>query len=203
MQKLFITLMMIGSFITLNAAEQKMEIKQQQWIEDLKMLVSLSSGRVDALKGADTNSNGVRDDVEAYVLSKYADDPFQRDLFLQAAKKIQDIIALPVNGMVDEHIRLDRELLELYTCRDYILYRDEHAHIEKELLNKTLFKGKVLNTPERLKAYIEHKKVLPFDFNDLSEQELAIDKSSCLARYHTYKNLDEQSASLLTDTSSN
>ncbi|MCH9813163.1 MAG: hypothetical protein K0U47_04380 [Epsilonproteobacteria bacterium] len=202
MQKLLFTLL-FGSLVILHANNQKVDTKEQQWVEDLKVLVTLSNGRVNALKGTDKNNNGVRDDVEKYVLSKYSNDPFQRDLFFKAAKTIQEIIALPVNGVIDEHIRLDRELLEIYTCRDYILYRYEDQNIEKELLNKTLFKGKVLNTPERLQAYIEHKKVLPFDFNELNEQELSADKNSCLTRYHSYKDGKQQQTSLVKEMHSN
>ena len=194
MNKLYFTLVLIGSLLTLNASDKELDPAGQQWVKDLKVLVSLSSEKADAIKGVDRNNNGVRDDVELYVLSKYADDEFQKDMFFEAAKKIQQIIALPLNGVIEERIKLDRELLEIYTCRDYILYRNESANIEEELLNKTLFKGKVLNTSQRLKAYIKHKKALPLDFNKLTDQELNNDKESCLALYYSYENPDAQSA---------
>jgi hypothetical protein len=197
MNKLFFTLVLIGSLFTLNAANKELNPVNQQWLEDLQVLVSLSNKSVDALVGVDKNRNGVRDDVESYILSKYMDDSFQRDMFFKAARKIQKIIALPLNGVIDEHIRLDRELLEVYTCRDYILYRNESKNIEDELLNKTLFKGKVLNTPQRLKAYIEHKKILPSNFDELTDQELVEDKKSCLSLYYSYQNLDKQSTTLI------
>lgn len=197
MSKLFFTLVLVGSLFTLNASNTELNPVNQQWLEDLKVLVSLSNKKVDALIGVDKNRNGIRDDVERYILSKYMDDPFQRDMFFKAAKKIQKIIALPLNGVIDEHIRLDRELLDVYTCRDYILYRNESENIENELLNKTLFKGKVLNTPQRLKAYIEHKKVLPTNFDELTEKELIADKKSCLSLYFSYKNLDEQTTLIM------
>ncbi len=197
MSKLFFTLVLLGSLFSLNASDKELNPVNQQWLEDLKVLVSLSDKRVDALSGMDKNSNGIRDDVERYILSKYMDDPFQRDMFFKAAKKIQKIIALPLNGVVDEHIRLDQELLEIYTCRDYILYRNESKDIENELLNKTLFKGKVLDTPQRLKAYIEHKKILPTNFDELTEKELIDDKKSCLTLYYSYQNEDAQSTTLI------
>ncbi len=194
MKKLLFTTFLFGSLFALNASDKDIKLNQQQWLQDLETLVNLSNKRVDTIQGIDKNRNGVRDDVETYVLSKYADDPFQRDMFFDAAQKIQKIITLPLNGVIDEHIRLDKELLEIYTCRDYILYRSEKADIENELLNKTLFKGKVLNTPDRLKAYIEHKKILPVNFDKLAEDELLSDKKSCLVRYYSYENLDEQSS---------
>ena len=197
MNKLFFTLVLIGSLFTLNASNKELNPVNEQWLEDLKVLVSLSDKRVDALTGVDKNSNGVRDDVERYILSKYMDDPFQRDMFFKAAIKIQEIIALPLNGVIDEHIRLDRELLDIYTCRDYILYRNESEDIEQELLNKTLFKGKVLDTSERLKAYIEHKKVLPTNFDALTDNELIADKKSCLTLYYSYQNEDSKNTTLI------
>jgi len=196
MKKFFSTLLLMGSLLTVNAIEKDVEL-EQQWLKDLRVLVSLSSNKVDSLSGIDKNNNGVRDDVENYVLSKYSHDPFQRDMFFKAARKIQEIIALPLNGVIDEHIKLDRELLSIYTCRDYILYRNESKDIEEELLNKTLFKAKVLNTPQRLKSYIEHKKVLPMNFDELTEKELLKGKNSCLALYYSYENVEQKSTTLI------
>ncbi len=193
MSKLYITLILIGSLLTLTASDKELGTTKQQWVKDLEVLVSLSNEKVDAIKGVDKNNNGVRDDVELYILSKYANDAFQKDMFFEAARKMQKIISLPLNGVIEERIKLDRELLEIYTCRDYILYRNEVANIEEELLNKTLFKGKVLNTSQRLRAYIEHKKVLPLDFNELTDQALNNDKERCLALYYSYENPDAQS----------
>lgn len=196
MKKLFLTLFLLGNLLIANASDTESNPVNDQWLKDLKVLVSLSEEKVDQISGIDKNKNGVRDDVEQYILSKYMNNPFQRDMFFKAAKKIQKIIALPLNGMDSQHIKLDRELLEVYTCRDYILYRNESENIEDELLNKTLFKGKVLNTPQRLRAYIEHKKILPSNFDELTDKELIADKKSCLALYYSYQNLDEQSTTL-------
>jgi len=196
MNKLFIALLFISSVVTLNASEKDLQVTNQQWLKDLKVLVSMSSEKVDKLQGKDKNHNGIRDDVESYVLSKYSDDPFQRDVFFKAAKKIQKIISLPLKENKDEHIKLDRELLDIYTCRDYILYRNEVKDIEQELLNKTLFKGKVLNTTDRLRAYINHKKILPADFDDLSDAKLQSDKKSCLKLYNSYNDEVKESTTL-------
>jgi hypothetical protein len=195
MNKVVFTWFLLGSLVVLQAKELN-NVTNQQWLKDLQTLVSLSDKKVDALSGIDKDKDGVRDDVESYILSKYADDPFQRDMFYKAAKKIQKIISLPLHGQIDEHIKLDRELLEVYTCRDYILYRNESQDIEQELLNKTLFKGKVLNTSQRLKAYIEHKKILPAHFDDLSEKEMSIDKHNCLSLYNSYQEVDTKSTTL-------
>jgi hypothetical protein len=195
MKKLFFTLVLTGSLFSLAATDKEVTV-DQQWLKDLKVLVSLSSEKVNPIKGKDKNSNGVRDDVERYILTKYMDDPFQRDMFFKAARNIQKIISLPLKGQLDKHIKLDKELLDVYTCRDYILYRNESEDIEKELLNKTLFKAKVLNTRERLRAYIEHKKILPANFDELTEKELIKDKRSCVSLYQSYQNPDAAATTL-------
>ncbi len=182
MKHLLFSILLLGNLQILNA----LEIDNKQWMMDLKALVMMNSNKVDSLSGDDENSNGVRDDVERYIWSKYKDDKFQRDMFFTAAKLIQSIITLPKQE-TKQHIKLDHDLLEIYTCRDYILYRNEDKNIEQEMLNKTLFKGKVLNTPDRLSAYIDHKKKLPLELSDLSEKELLKDKNSCLKLYQSYQ----------------
>ena len=193
-KSIFFTLM-IGMGTAL-FAQSTANIKQSmQWLEDLETLVRLDTQRADSLSGKDMNANGVRDDVEEYVVQKFHDDPFQEALFMEAAQKIQKIITLPEESSVEEHLKLDKELLSLYTCRDYILYRDNEANIEQEMLNKTLFKARVLNTEERLSAYIEHKKKLPLHFSDLNDKQLKQEKNACLARYRAFSEPDTHAAS--------
>ncbi len=189
MKKFIATLLLFGGCSLLFAAEQG--VKQNNkfgWIFDLETLVKLDSQKEDSLEGRDIDSNGIRDDVESYVEQKFENDPFQKEMFLEAAQKIQEIITLPKNTSVKKHLKLDKELLSLYTCRDYILYREKEDQIEQEMLNKTLFKAKVLNTKERLSAYIEHKKMLPMNFDDLTKDRLKSEKNECLARYRSFSN---------------
>ncbi len=193
MRKFFYLMLFMGALLALSASEKELNSSQNQWIKDLKILVALSDKNRSMLKGDDTNNNGVRDDVEEFILSKYSNNPFQRDMFFKAAKKIETILTLPEELTIQERVKLDRELLEIYTCRDYILYRNRSENIKEELLNKTLFKGKVLNTSQRLKTYIEHKKKLPLNFSELSEDELSKNKKSCLAIYYSYDNQKPQS----------
>ena len=185
---------MLSVSTLLYAAETTPETRAMHWLDDLQVLVQLDTQRTDSLSGKDFNANGVRDDVEEYVKQKFHKDPFQEALFMEAAKKIQQIITLPEESTPEEHLKLDKELLSLYTCRDYILYRDNEENIDQELLNKTLFKAKVLNTEERLSAYIEHKKKLPLNFSDLSGEQLRKEKSACIARYRAFANPDTHAA---------
>lgn len=199
MKKFLFTLFFFSILTVLFAQSQVSGKSNLNWLNDLEVLLKLDKQKENTLRGKDINNNGVRDDVEAYIKRKFGKDPFQKDLFMEAAKKIQQIITLPKNSTKEEHLTLDKELLELYTCRDYILYRDNEENIEQEMLNKTLFKAKVLNTKARLTAYIEHKKRLPFSYNDLSTEQLKREKQQCLARYEAYHNPDAQASLLQKD----
>jgi small nuclear ribonucleoprotein (snRNP)-like protein len=142
------------------------------WAKDLKVLIKLSQKDDGSIKGYDKNHNFVRDDVENYIKDKYAKDEFQKIMFLEAAKKIQQIITLPKNSSQKIHKKLDEELLQIYTCRDFILYKHNDIDIEKEMQDKSEFKSKVLNTTKRLNAYISHKQKLPFSYSIPSDEEL-------------------------------
>ncbi len=186
MNKSILTHLLFGAMLALHATG----MESDQWRQDLQALIALDTQSGDSIQGLDIDRDGIRDDVEAYVKRKYKNDAFQRDLFLEAAKKIQHILSLPKNAPLDEHKKLDRDLLSLYTCRDYILYRNGTKDMEKALVDKTLFKAKVLNTKERFSAYVAHKQKLPKSFYDLTEDALKRDKTECLQRYSRYQNPD-------------
>ncbi len=186
MKKIFITLTTLGCFSLTNAVD----INTLKWAADFETLVNLSASAENTIAGIDQNKNGVRDDVEYYLNAKYKDKPFQKAMFIKAASTMQKIITLPSDDIA-QHQKLDKQLLNLYTCRDYILYRMDDESLEKELKDKIIFKGKVLNTKKRLRAYITHKQLLPFSFTELSNEELKKDKTSCVNQYNKYKNLDK------------
>jgi len=185
MKKIMIITYIVGSLSIASA----LEIDSMKWTQDYEMLVNLNGGVESTIEGLDQNKNGVRDDVEYYVEHRYKDKPFQKTLFLEAAKKIQKIIALPKEATKD-HIKLDNELLEIYTCRDYMLYKLEDKDIKTELKEKMIFKSKVLNTNKRLRAYIDHKKLLPFEDDGLSDETLEDRRVACQDRYKVLTNPD-------------
>ncbi len=185
MKKITLWILVFGSLQSLISDDIQNKM-QFNWLNDLETLVRLDTQRDNTLQGRDINNNGIRDDVEDYVKQKYKNDPFQKGIFLKAAQKIQTILTLPKDATPQTHWVLDRQLLSYYTCRDYILYRQNEKNIEKEMLSKTIFKGKVLNTKERLTAYIEHKKKIPINFDDLSKDELKREKENCLAMYQVF-----------------
>ena len=186
MKKIIVSLTLASSLMLAN----NININNLKWTNDFETLVNLSSSAENTIKGIDQNKNGIRDDVEYYVNNKYQNKPFQKAIYLKAAKTIQTIITLPVND-ISQHQKLDSTLLNLYTCNDYILYKMDAESLDTELKNKVIFKAKVLNTDKRLRAYIEHKELLPFKFNELTDAQLEKDKNHCVNQYNKYNNLDK------------
>jgi len=187
MIKVLISFIFIGSFTLINAVD----INKLKWTEDFETLVNLSATTQNTLEGIDQNKNGIRDDIEYYLNAKYQNRPFQKAMFIKAASTIQKIITLPEENIA-EHQKLDQALLNLYTCRDYILYKMNDTSLEKELKDKIIFKSKVLNTKKRLRAYINHKQILPFQFDNLSQEQLLKDKIACVNQYNQIINPDKK-----------
>ena len=158
-----------------------------QWAKDLQTMIELNQNKSQTLAGSDMNKNMVRDDVENYIKDKYKDDEFQKIMFLEAAKKLQQILTLPNKTSKNIHLKLDKQLLQVYTCRDYIIYKHSDVDVEKELEQKAEFKSKVLNTLSRLEAYISHKRTIPFKYQIPSYKELKEQKSECEKLYSKIK----------------
>ena len=120
MKKLFLAITLISSLSIANTVD----INNLKWTSDFETLVNLSGNVENTIEGLDQNKNGIRDDVEYYISNKYKNRPFQKAMFIKAAKKMQKIITLSNDKDIQTHQKLDRELLNLYTCRDYILYKE-------------------------------------------------------------------------------
>ncbi len=178
--------------VSIYGFELESDIKKLKWVQDYEILVALDAKSNNSLIGIDSNQNGVRDDVEYLILQIYKNDQFQADMFLMSAKLIQDIFKLPNNVPTEIRERLDNDLIKIYTCRDYIIYKNSDSKtIQQELKNKQLIKNKILNTKMRLKVYIEHKSKLPFKLNQLTKDQLKIDKQNCNNIYQSYINNKE------------
>ncbi len=166
------------------------DIQNLKWTQDYELLVNLNTQVNNTIKGLDINKNGIRDDIEYYVEQKYKDDPFQKEIFLEAAKTIQTIITLPKKTPIKKRVELDNQLLSLYTCRDYMLYKLDVKEIEEELKDKMIFKSKVLNTNKRLRAYIDHKKLLPLEEEDIKNMSVDNERIACQKLHRSLTNKD-------------
>ncbi len=194
MKKVIFFILLLSPLITLFAQITPIEINQLRWTQDYEALVGLDSKSKNTLLGIDNNKNGIRDDIEYYIYTKYENRPFERDMFLEAAKKIQTILSRSKNIDQNERQKIDKELLKIYTCRDYILYKEDSKNLDVKLREKSIFKSKILNTKERLYAYIDHKKALPFTFENLKDKDISKERKECLQIYSKYKNLDALSS---------
>jgi len=165
------------------------------WAKDLQTLIELNKTS-STLQGDDTNHNQVRDDVENYIKKKFSGDEFQKIMFLEAARKIQQIITLPKEATVQTHKKLDDELLQIYTCRDFIIFKHSDANVQKSISEKSEFKEQVLNTTKRLQAYISHKQKIPFKLSIPSDGELKRQKDSCEKLYSKIKSESKKTTTL-------
>ncbi|RUM66528.1 MAG: hypothetical protein DSZ06_03070 [Sulfurospirillum sp.] len=185
MKKVLLSSMIISVFAFANT-----KVDDLKWTGDYETLVNLNSNAKNTIEGIDTNKNGIRDDIEYFVVNKYKDKPFQKELFLEAAKKLQTILTLPKNAPVKLRAKLDHELINIYTCRDYMLYKLEAKNIDEELKNKLIFKSKVLNTKDRLKRYLTHKQLVPINEDDMEYNTINNERKNCELKYQKFINKD-------------
>jgi len=176
--------------ISIAISANSINIQSDNFNKDLKILAALNMDTTNTIEGLDLNSNGIRDDVESYINEKYKNDPFQQKLFLEASKTIQKILTLPKDSSIDKRVALDNRLINIYTCRDYMLYKLDVKDIEKELEEKIIFKSKVLNTNKRLRAYIDHKKALPLYEENIKSKNVDDERISCERLYQKITNPD-------------
>lgn len=108
------------------------------------------------LLGIDVNSNGVRDDVERYVIKRYAQDPefpkTKTALAMQYAWAEQKIIENPViesSSYTDDALDCEfywmKKKTKNMTSLEGIKY-----HIKHEVFNDTQTRDKIFNTRERI-----------------------------------------------------
>jgi hypothetical protein len=152
----------------------------EQWQNNLKILAMLDVG----LQLNPTVS---------FIDENYGNDIFQKTMLSKASDIIEEILKIPLSYK-KKHIELDKELINVYTCRDYILYTryGDDINIKKELSNKIIFKSFVLNTENKVNKYIKHKKIIIMnkkDFN-IPDDVLIKNKNSCIRLYKKIMNLD-------------
>jgi len=107
------------------------------------------------LLGIDSNSNGVRDDVERYLLIKYKDHhKIVSEIALQSGRAFQIVLEHPENA---------RETIKVWnaakSCNRY--FKDDADYYGDEILVNHkivdyVFKELQLNTKERVSAYLEY-----------------------------------------------
>ena len=106
------------------------------------------------LLGIDSNDNGVRDDVERFIVKKYVNDhKIVTEIGFQLARAYQKILDNPLDTEVN-HATLDAA----YDCNKYFK-RSPKTFGDPVLVNRYIskdFKNLQLNRKSRVKAYLEY-----------------------------------------------
>ncbi len=110
------------------------------------------------LLGVDTNDNGVRDDVERYIIKKYKDEKIAVEIGFQLARAYNTVIEDPANVEETHKVSDAASDCEGY-FRVYAKLFKEDFYLENEIDSK-LFESMNLNTKERIRAYLMYDRAL-------------------------------------------
>jgi hypothetical protein len=115
------------------------------------------------LLGIDTNSNGIRDDVEIYIYNRfqgYTNSKVEREMAMQWARRAQQTLISPETAYEDKKYELTDKVLSCeYYYRTYlkdVSYKEGLAYRMEHKIFNAEFKDTVFNTKERLKAYFRY-----------------------------------------------
>lgn len=115
--------------------------------------------RTNTLLGTDSNNNGIRDDIDAYIAKKYT-DPAQKKAVENMAKAMQKSLTI---GMIadEETRRLEAKKLSLEIGKgiDCAFYMNSiNPSFDLDILDQ--IESLTTNTKERLLAYLAYDKAL-------------------------------------------
>ncbi|MDR1614442.1 MAG: hypothetical protein LBS26_02625 [Campylobacteraceae bacterium] len=112
------------------------------------------------LLGIDSNNNGVRDDVERWLIVRYKNDhKIVTEIGFQTARAVQIVIQDPSKAQETYPIEDAAQFCNSYFTRYANLF-NEPILIDHIIITSTAFKTIQLNTRERIKAYLAYDKAL-------------------------------------------
>jgi hypothetical protein len=124
--------------------------------------------RTDSLAGIDENQNGIRDDIEKYIVENYPDEGQKRALF-QFARVVQENLLVDVSDMTAvkkvsiKGSRAQNCIFSKFKSRDV---SDQNPSIAwRKILSMTT------NTKTRLQAYLKYNKALDGTASSLPERD--------------------------------
>ncbi|TSC75893.1 MAG: hypothetical protein G01um101430_63 [Parcubacteria group bacterium Gr01-1014_30] len=122
----------------------------------------ISNTPAEDLMGVDSNNNGVRDDVEDYINSKFS-KPEEGEALMQYAKRLQLQMASYQNPEESNRLRVSSD--DSYIdCAEYIFGQDRAFDLTDEI-NEV-----VINTPSRQRAYDQFNRNLTGGVFGLGEE---------------------------------
>jgi len=111
------------------------------------------------LLGIDSNDNGVRDDVERYILQTYGKEEITIQIGFQVARAYNSVIEHPENAW-----ETDKVLSAAQDCASYFSsfaeFFNEPILLDKNIVVSKKFKSIMLNTRERIKNYLLYNQKL-------------------------------------------
>jgi hypothetical protein len=111
------------------------------------------------LLGIDTNDNGVRDDVERYILQTYGKEEITIEIGFQVARAFNTVIEHPENAWETYKIIDMARDCETY-FRNYADMFGDPILIKKRISSSKIFKSIQLNTEARIRGYLLHDQML-------------------------------------------
>jgi len=122
------------------------------------------------LLGIDVNNNGVRDDVEIWILRKYKDKhPIYIDVAMQIGRAWQKILEDPSKARETSKLLHSAQDCESY-FQYYAKYHDDPILITEPIMNRS-FRYKITNTNERENAYWQYDSALSGSISTPSQNE--------------------------------
>ncbi|MDR2153007.1 MAG: hypothetical protein LBO72_09315 [Helicobacteraceae bacterium] len=116
------------------------------------------------LLGIDSNNNGVRDDVERWLIFKYKDDHrIVTEIGFQGARASQEILKASPNTY-EEALAVDEIMRKAFDCNSYFksyakVYGDP-VLIDHTIITSIAFKTMQFNTEQRIRSYLAYDKAL-------------------------------------------
>jgi len=107
----------------------------------------------ETLEGVDVNANGIRDDIERWIVLNYRDSEKTRQALTQAYYPFQDFMTHARQGNRDAVYNDMTSMQRAGECLDYIRPDDAHILIEE-------LKSRVVNTSDRVYAYRNSSRML-------------------------------------------
>ncbi|HFQ5443234.1 TPA: chromosome partitioning protein ParA [Vibrio vulnificus] len=137
-------------------------LKSQKTINDQLMVIyeryEPLLDRSDSLTGPDTNQDGIRDDVEAFIDALEVAEPV-RNVLKQKARYSQEAISHDFESATDENERLSYKISEKYNkvlaCYDYLKVPVE----DSTQISRTV-RALTYNTKARTLAYLAYNRLL-------------------------------------------
>jgi len=110
------------------------------------------------LLGIDSNDNGVRDDVERYIVQTYKDEKIAIEIGFQVARAYNAVIEDPSNA--EETMKI---LDAAQDCKGYFTFlADRYGDpiLIKDKSEPKKFRSIAINTEERIRAYLKYNRAL-------------------------------------------